>query len=924
LAAVSALQLISAGAMASPASKAALEQVWRGEQEAGLAALERAAGEDKTDAETLQHRAEALAWTGKTEAALAALGVNKPKAKPSSAALGALAAELLVSVGRAPEGEALALWALEANPLDHRARLALGNALAAQGKRSEAHRAWDALADHYLEGRVKGASDLARVARGLWKTGYFKNANQVFQEASELEPSNMDVELGWGQLFLEKYNYRDADTSFKKVLEAFPAHLDALVAMATIDLLSDGDVRAARTRVERVLQINPNHQAGLRLASLVEVHDERWDAALERAKAAVALNPRDLESLSQLAAIHFLRDEHADFEATAKRALAIDPTYAAAYSKAGDLGERVHRYAEIVSLYERALEVDPEHAAAHVGLGIGYSRVGDDPKASQHLDRAYELDPYNVRAVNLASAFYDSAAKEYDFLELPPLIFRVHKREAEVLRTSVAPSLSQYFAELSKRYEFSPDGPVRVEIFPDVETFSVRTTGLPNLPAHGVCFGKVVTARSPSAGDFNWKQMLYHELAHVFHLQMSKARVPRWFTEGLAVHETRRLRPAWAQPMDQEVYFALQRGALPTVGDFNLAFTQAKSLPDILRAYYTASLLVAFIEERWGFPALRNMLLGWSERLPTDAVVKRAISLTPAELDLAFRSWLEARLASYRNTFDIDPALVGTREEAQARAQQNPDSARDQALLALALLSAEEGAAARQAVDKALSLDPKNPIALLAAAIEARAAQDAPRAEGHLRAVIDAGHESLQARTELAEGALAAKAFDEAERHAEAALKIEPYNAPALRVLVEVARASKDPDRERAVLERVLVHVQGEAGMALRLAELARQAKNTDLERQMAERAIEVAPFSADSQGAAGRVLAQQKQWTLARAYFERALSLEPERPATWHAELARALLALGDKPGALAATTKALSLEPDEPLALEVKGEID
>ena len=45
---------------------------------------------------------------------------------------------------------------------------------------------------------------------------------------------------------------------------------------------------------------------------------------------------------------------------------------------------------------------------------------------------------------------------------------------------------------------------------------------------------------SPSArkpGDFHWGTTLWHEMSHVYILTATHIRVPRWFTEGLAVHE---------------------------------------------------------------------------------------------------------------------------------------------------------------------------------------------------------------------------------------------------------------------------------------------------------------------------------------------------------------------------------------------------
>ena len=45
-------------------------------------------------------------------------------------------------------------------------------------------------------------------------------------------------------------------------------------------------------------------------------------------------------------------------------------------------------------------------------------------------------------------------------------------------------------------------------------------------------------ARAP--GKFQWEATLWHELAHVITLQMSNQRVPRWLTEGISVYEEKR------------------------------------------------------------------------------------------------------------------------------------------------------------------------------------------------------------------------------------------------------------------------------------------------------------------------------------------------------------------------------------------------
>ena len=79
--------------------------------------------------------------------------------------------------------------------------------------------------------------------------------------------------------------------------------------------------------------------------------------------------------------------------------------------------------------------------------------------------------------------------------------------------------------------------------------------GMPGLGALGVTFDSVVAMDSPDSrtpGSFHWASTLWHELSHVYVLNMTKSRVPRWFTEGLAVYEETAASPDWGDRLDPE------------------------------------------------------------------------------------------------------------------------------------------------------------------------------------------------------------------------------------------------------------------------------------------------------------------------------------------------------------------------------------
>jgi hypothetical protein len=102
---------------------------------------------------------------------------------------------------------------------------------------------------------------------------------------------------------------------------------------------------------------------------------------------------------------------------------------------------------------------------------------------------------------------------------------------------------------------------VQVEVYPDHEDFAVRTMGLPGLGALGVTFGYVVAMDSPSgrkAGTFHWATTMWHELSHVYVLTATQHRVPRWFTEGMAVYEETAASPEWGDRIDPHTLSAIK------------------------------------------------------------------------------------------------------------------------------------------------------------------------------------------------------------------------------------------------------------------------------------------------------------------------------------------------------------------------------
>ena len=69
---------------------------------------------------------------------------------------------------------------------------------------------------------------------------------------------------------------------------------------------------------------------------------------------------------------------------------------------------------------------------------------------------------------------------------------------------------------------------------------------------------------------------MWHELAHVFTLQLSNQRVPRWVTEGISVYEEGLVDPAWARDSELAFARAYGEGRVLKLADLNAGIARAR------------------------------------------------------------------------------------------------------------------------------------------------------------------------------------------------------------------------------------------------------------------------------------------------------------------------------------------------------------
>jgi hypothetical protein len=251
----------------------------------------------------------------------------------------------------------------------------------------------------------------------------------------------------------------------------------------------------------------------------------------------------------------------------------------------------------------------------------------------------------------------DSIDKNVETFATPTTVLKLDKKESSLLRPYFQAELDRAMAAYEKRYKFKIPGPVQLEVYPNHPDFEVRTMGLPGLGALGVTFGKYVAMDSPSGrppGQFHWASTLWHEFSHVYVLSITNHRVPRWFTEGLAVYEETAASGAsdWGDRLDPPSIMAMRDKKLLGVADLDRGFIHPTYPEQVIVSYFQGGQVITFIAEKWGYDKVLAMIHAFGDHKDTVEVIQQELKLKPEEFDAQFLPWIEAKYKTQTDGFD--------------------------------------------------------------------------------------------------------------------------------------------------------------------------------------------------------------------------------------------------------------------------------
>ena len=510
-----------------------------------------------------------------------------------------------------------------------------------RGRLAEAERCWQQLTT---------STDPSVRAEAWWGLGRYQEANEQFRAAVKLRPNDAGVRVRWGRLFLERAQRRDAAQLFEEALGIDKQNTGALVGLALV--ASEGFDSKAVELAEKAIALEPRLAEARVLLARLALEDGDSQKAAAEADKALATDPESLEAMAIRATIDWLNDEPAT--PWIGRILEVNPAYGEAYATAGHFHVLNRRYEEGVRFYRKALELNTKLLKARTELGVNLMRLGLDEEARWHLEYCYTNGDRYAAVVNPLRLL--DSYKNFETFATGGAVVKLHKRDAVLLRPYFETEIQRAIAALEKKYRMRLEQPARVEAYPDHEDFAVRTVGMPGLGASGVTFGYVVAMDSPNGrkpGAYHWTSTLWHEMSHVFVLAATRHRVPRWFTEGMAVHEETAVSPEWGDRLSPEVIQAIRKDLLLPVTRLDRGFVRPTYPAQVLVSYFQTGRICDYIAREWGFEKLLAMMHAFAARKTTAAVIEQELGLKSEEFDKRFLAWLRHETSKTVAGYDV-------------------------------------------------------------------------------------------------------------------------------------------------------------------------------------------------------------------------------------------------------------------------------
>lgn len=123
------------------------------------------------------------------------------------------------------------------------------------------------------------------------------------------------------------------------------------------------------------------------------------EEALKEQLKAVAVDPKNAESLLILSGLYLDVDDLPKANETARKAVELAPNNAKTHYQLAITFRRLGKKEEALKSFRETVRIDPNYTIAFLNMGTTYEDLGDRTKARESYEKALKIDPNYVPAI---------------------------------------------------------------------------------------------------------------------------------------------------------------------------------------------------------------------------------------------------------------------------------------------------------------------------------------------------------------------------------------------------------------------------------------------------------------------------------------------------------------------------------------------
>ncbi len=336
---------------------------------------------------------------------------------------------------------------------------------------------------------------------------------------------------------------------------------------------------------------------------------------------------------------------------------------------------------------ERLMEAQPESVDALDLAALLAYYEGAYAKALATVEKALAIHAEDEQRQGLRLLLQQThdVVRRFERHESDHFLIHLHEERDGILAEPALAALERAHQEVGRALGYWPRSKVRIEIAPDVQSFTAITTftrrDIEETGAIGLCKFNKVMVISPRvmAHGYRWLDSLVHEYIHLAIVGLTRNKAPIWLHEGIArYYETvwrkpvRGPRPDYLTPANETLLAtAIERQEFVSFKDMEPSLIRLDTSEQVQLAYAEVASAVDYIRQAKGPSGIRDVL-SLVGRLSTAEAIEAVMGVPLDAFEADWRRFIEgqglaviqgSRMRSYKVAQEGgQPAAVGLDE----------------------------------------------------------------------------------------------------------------------------------------------------------------------------------------------------------------------------------------------------------------------